>query len=326
MYKILLTGASGYIGSCVYFYLKNKYNFSLIDKNKNKNFKITVCNLNNKKKLDHILKIKKPDIVIHLAAQSLVDETINENRYILNNIKATQNLIDSMKINSISNIIFSSTAAVYFNKSTKINEIDKIKPKSHYAKTKLLCEKIINNSGLNSVILRFFNVCSSLTKPKIIGEFHNPETHLIPTLVYKNKLRKKIFIYGDNFKTLDGTCIRDYIHIRDISSAIDKSIHFLKSKKNKTSTILNIGGENKLTNLQVLKKVNKITQIDSKYDIIQKRSGDVSSLTCSIAKAKKIIKWYPKFSSIDNIIKDEIKWVDYLILNKKKRTFKNYNK
>ena len=88
MYKILLTGASGYIGSCVYYYLKNKYNFFLLDKIKNENFKIITCNLNNKKKLNYILKNRNPDIVIHLAAQSLVDESINKNKYFINNIKA----------------------------------------------------------------------------------------------------------------------------------------------------------------------------------------------------------------------------------------------
>ena len=326
MYKILITGASGYIGSCVYYYLKDKYNFYLLDKKKNENFKIIICNLNNKKKLNYILKTKKPDLVIHLAAQSLVDETINRKKYIMNNIKATQNLINAMKKNFINNIIFSSTAAIYQNKETKINELDKINPKSYYAKTKLSCENIIKNSGLNSIILRFFNVCSSIIKPKIIGEFHKPETHLIPTLVYKNKLNKKIFIYGDNFKTIDGSCIRDYIHIKDISIAINNSINFLKKNKKNTFTILNIGGQNKLTNLQVLKRINKITNIKSKYFVSKKRPGDVSILTCSISKAKRIIKWKPKFSSIDTIIKDEIKWVDYLILNKKKRTFKNYNK
>ncbi len=326
MYKILLTGASGYIGSCVYYHLKKKYNFFLLDKIKNENFKIITCNLNNKKKLNHILKIKKPDIVVHLAAQSLVDESINKNKYFVNNIKATQNLIETMKSNSIKNIIFSSTAAVYQNKNTKINELDKIKPKSHYAKTKLSCEKIIKNSGLNSIILRFFNVCSSLIKPKLIGELHKPETHLIPTLVYKNKLNKKIFIYGDNFKTIDGTCIRDYIHIKDISTAINNSINFLRNNKKNIFIILNIGGENKLTNLQVLKKINKITQKNCKFNIVKKRPGDASNLTCSITKAKKILKWKPQFSSIDKIIKDEIKWVDYLISKKKIRTFKNYNR
>lgn len=325
MYKILLTGASGYIGSCVYYYLKNKYNFFLLDKIKNENFKIITCNLNNKKKLNYILKNRNPDIVIHLAAQSLVDESINKNKYFVNNIKATKNLIEAMKNNSVKNLIFSSTAAVYQNKNTKINELDKIKPKSHYAKTKLSCEKMIKNSGLNSIILRFFNVCSSLTKPKLIGEFHKPETHLIPTLVYKNKLNQKIFIYGDSFKTIDGTCIRDYIHVKDISTAINNSVNFLRNNKKNIFTILNIGGENKLTNLQVLKKVKKITQKNCKFNIVKKRPGDASSLTCSITKAKKIIKWKPQFSSIDKIIKDEIKWVDYLISKKKKRTFKNYN-
>ena len=182
----------------------------------------------------------------------------------------------------------------------------------------------MQKQNYDSIILRFFNVCSSLKiNNKIIGEFHNPETHLIPTIVYKNLLQKKFYIYGDNYKTQDGTCIRDYIHIKDICSAIDKSINYL-FRNNKKFKIINIGSSSRNTNLEILQKIEKITKIKNIYNIENRRKGDVDLLVCSNIKAKKILNWKPQKSNIDTIIKDEISWVKVLIKNNKKRIFKNY--
>ncbi len=164
MKKILITGASGYIGSCLYFYLKKKYNVLAIDKKKNSFFKIKLCNLLNQKKIERLIKQLKPDIVVHLAGQSLVDETISKKKYYDNNCKATKNLIQAMQKNNINNIIYSSTAAVYKYKNTKLNENSMLIPKSNYAKSKLFSEKIIIKSKINYLIMRFFNACSALDK------------------------------------------------------------------------------------------------------------------------------------------------------------------
>ena len=194
--KILITGASGYIGSCLYFYLKQKFRVLGVDKINNKFKLIKKCDLTNSKKLDRFLRKEKPNLIVHLAAQSLVDETINKNKYYLNNVVATKNLVNVMKKNNLNNLIFSSTAALYKYNNKVLNEKSRINPKSTYARTKNECEKIIRNSKINSIILRFFNVCSSLQlKKKIIGEFHNPETHLIPTIVYKNLLKQQIIYW-----------------------------------------------------------------------------------------------------------------------------------
>jgi len=324
MKKILITGVSGYIGSCLFYFLKDKFKILGLDKKKTDIIPIKHCNLLDIKKLNYYLKSEKPDLVIHLAAQSLVDETINKNKYYSNNILATKNLVFSMKKNNINNIIFSSTAALYKFNNKILNEKSAISPKSTYAKTKLQCEKIIKDSNLNSIILRFFNVCSSLRiKKKIIGEFHKPETHLIPTIVYKNICKKKIYIYGNNYNTKDGTCVRDYVHIKDICSAIKKSINYLLNNNNKFE-IINISSSSKKTNFEILNTIQKITKIDNIYEVVKRRSGDVDYLTCSNSKAKLKLKWSPVYSNINRIIKDEIKWVYHLLKNKKFRKFKNY--
>ena len=162
----------------------------------------------------------------------MVDETINKEKYYLNNVEVTKKLIKSMEKNNIKNLIFSSTAAVYKPKNNKISENDKIKTISTYAKTKFKCEKLINNSNINSIILRFFNVCSSLIiNKKIVGELHDPETHLIPTVVYKN-LHKKKFICMVIIIIPLMARVLEYIHIKDICRAIEKSVKYLVKYRN----------------------------------------------------------------------------------------------
>ncbi len=324
MKKILITGSSGYIGSSLHLYLKKIFDVKGLDKKKCKYFNTAKINLLNGKKLDNFIKLFKPDLVIHLAAQSLVDETINKKKYYSNNVKATKNLIHYLKKNNIKNLVFSSTAAVYKYKNKPLKEEDTLKPISNYSKTKYECEKLIKNSGLKYIILRFFNVCSSLKiKDKIIGELHNPETHLIPTVVYKCFFNKKIYIYGNKYKTKDGTCERDYIHIKDICSAIKKSALKLLYT-HKISKVINIGSSNSISNLRIINKVKEITKLNISYKIANNRKGDIDKLGCSSIKAKKILNWYPINSNIEKIIKDEILWTKYLKKKKIKRRFKNY--
>ena len=324
MKNILITGASGYIGSCLFHYLQgDKYNVYGLDKKITNNKKIIICNLTNTSKLEKIIKIIKPEIIIHLAAQSLVDETINKKKYYLNNVEATKSLLSVMNKYSIKNIIFSSTAAVYNYKNTKLNETDPVNPKSNYAKTKLNCEKkIINNKKINSIIFRFFNVCSALTKPKLIGELHNPETHLIPTVTYKAKLKKKIYIYGDDFETRDGSCVRDYVHIEDICIAIKSALDFLI--KHKKSQIFNIGSSDGFSNFEILNAVKKSVNQILNYQIVGRRAGDAASLVCNSSKARKLLKCKFAKSNLKTIINDEFKWIEFLRTQKKKRYFKNY--
>ncbi len=305
--NILITGASGYIGQCLETYFK-KDKVILLDKKKlgyitkNKFYRI---NLLNKNKLEKLFNRQKIETVVHLAGKSLVDENTKYLNYFQNNIRATNNLLEIMKKNKTYNIIFSSTASIYKGTNKAVNEKSLKKPLSKYAKSKLKCEKIIKKKCQNYIILRFFNVASSLPKKKR-GECHKPETHLIPLFILNSLKKKTLKIFGDNYATKDGTCIRDYVHIKDICNAIYKSIRLIK--KNKIKEIINIGTNKGFSVLEILNKISKLLKVNVKYKVEKRRVGDIPYLVSDFKKSKKIIKWKPANSSLNKIIKDEILW------------------
>ena len=315
--KILITGSSVYIGGCLFEYLKKKYEVYGIDKQipklkKQKNF--FKCDLINYSKTNKIINLIKPSTIIHLAGQSTIDFIKNKKEYKKNNIIATKNILRSIKKNQIKNFIFSSTAAVYKSSNLKLTEKSILKPNNIYGKTKLSCEKEIFNSlnknNTNFIIFRFFNVCSALFSLKI-GEMHKPETHLIPILAKKFKENKQIHIYGNNYKTKDKTCIRDYIHISDIVKAFEFGIKYLK--KNNKSQIINLGTKNGFSTLEIFKKFKSFFNYKFNHPFFKKRrQGDSDKLLCDNTKAYKILKWKPKHSHILKIINDEIQWLNYI--------------
>lgn len=317
--RILITGVSGYIGSCLYNYLrkKNKFVYGL-DKIKPTRLSLIkkkdffLCNLLNQKKLKKILLLVRPTVIIHLAGQSTVDPGISIKKYFIDNVKTTENLILLMKELKISKIVFSSTAAVYKEKNSSLREEDNLKPKSNYGKSKILAENLIRkNKKLKFIILRFFNVSSSLTEP-LVGEHHLPETHFIPTLVSRSLKNQTTKVFGRNYNTDDGTCIRDYIHIKDVCSSIEKSIVYL-FKENYKSKIINIGNEVGISNLQILEVLTRKLRCKIKVLFTRRRLGDPARLVCSIDKAKKYLNWEPHNSRIEKIIIDEISWSRHLI-------------
>jgi len=189
--------------------------------------------------------------------------------------------------NNIKKFVFSSTAAVYKEKNKPLEETDTLKPNNLYGKTKLSNEKYIQKSLKNRVtkycILRFFNICSALKKYNI-GEFHSPETHLLPKVINAISNKQIINIYGNNYKTYDGTCVRDFIHIEDIVSGILKSINYLEKIN---SSIFNLRSSKEISVLDIIKKCSKLIKISPKINIYKRRKGDVSKLNCKIQKAKK---------------------------------------
>ena len=310
--KILITGCSGYIGSCLSNYLKIKGKIYFLDKDRPRSFtnikkNFFKCNLNNLKNTERVIRKIRPDVVIHLAAKSTVNHKIKKSSYILNNIKATKNLIKAMNKFDVNKIIFSSTAAVYNENKKLIKENDYLKPISNYGKTKIIEEKeIIKNKKINFIFLRFFNVAGSLTNSSI-GEFHNPETHLIPISVFSALKNKSINIFGSNYKTSDGTCIRDYVHVKDICSAIEKSIFYFKKKK---SLVVNIGSGKGTSNeddkseqddkKEQSAKDETESSIDSDYDIDEFNLDDqLSEIDQNEQNSEQIIQKSSKELNLD---------------------------
>lgn len=326
--KILITGSQGYIGSCAFEILKKKYQVFGVDKNKvkelNKQKNFYKLDLLDYKKTFLLIQKINPDLVIHLAGESTIDNISKKKKYIDNNVEVTKNLIKAINQLKIANIIFSSTAAVYGKNLNIITENSKLKPSNIYGKTKLKCEdlikKEIDHKYSNYIIFRFFNVCSSLKKEKV-GEGHSPETHLIPIMINKILKSKLVKIYGNKFNTSDGTCIRDYVHIRDIITGFQKAIKFLD--KDQKSDIFNLGTGKGFSVLTMVKSLNSIFHNKQvKYLILKKRKGDVSKLVCSFKKAKKKLSWYPKHSEVKKILLDEIYWQKLNYKNFINRKFK----
>jgi UDP-glucose 4-epimerase len=316
MIKILLTGADGYIGNCFYQLYKKKYIILPIDKSKLHNKHIVICNLIDKNKLSKIFEKFKPDVIVHLAAQSLVNDKIPFKKYKINNIDATKNLVNVMKKNNFNNIIFSSTAAVYASSDKPLSEKSKLKPLSHYAKSKLKCEKIIRKSKLNNIIFRFFNACSAVKKVNA-GELHKPETHLIPKIVWQIEHNKSVKIYGKNHKTKDGTPIRDYIHVSDICNAINLFVSEIF--KNNESHLVNVGTAKGFTVMEMIRYLSKIRKKKINVRYLEPRKNEAARLICDNKKIFKTIKWKPIKSTLNQIFKDEIYWVRYLKKTGEKR-------
>ena len=325
--KILVTGGSGYIASCFSkVACKNFVIYTLDKKNKNQflnenNITHIRCDLVDYKKIKKkVIKID-PDIIVHLAAQSTIDfMEKKKSNYFRDNIVGTKNIVKLSKLLNIQKFIFSSTAAVYKQSDKCLNEKDKLYPYNLYGRTKLQSEKLIikefKKTKIKYCILRFFNVCSALKNN--IGEFHNPETHLIPKIINSLLKDKTINIYGNKFNTFDGTCLRDYIHVKDIVSGIILSIKYLNKNK---SVIFNLGAGRTLSVSEIVDQCCKLLKKVPIIKIKKNRKGDIDKLICNITKAKHKLNWSPKNSNIRQIILDEKKWQIFLNYRKKERSF-----
>ena len=318
MKKILITGGAGYIGSHVAEVLaKNKKKFIIVDNlstgfkeliNKKVNFyKINILET---KKLKQIIIKNNIDSVIHLAGSLVIG--VGEKfpkRYYRNNVSATQSLLSACKNTSVKNFIFSSTAAVYKDKQKIVNETSKIKPKSVYGKTKVKAEKLIilncKKENINYAILRYFNVCGASPSGKI-GLCTNTASLFKNHSVALIKQKPTVSVYGNDYRTPDGTTIRDYIHVSDLAD-----IHFKilrKISQTNKSTIINCGYNRGVSVNEVVKEFKK--QSSKKIKILYKnrRPGDLAMVIANNRKLKKTIKWNPKYFKLSTIVKSCIKW------------------
>ena len=245
------------------------------------------------------------DGVIHFAGYSLVSESVkNPEKYYKNNIRGSYNLFKTMVEHNVLKIVFSSSAAVYGNpKLSSIDETCPTCPINPYGVSKLTIEKILanfdKNYGLKSVCLRYFNVIGADSLGRI-GEWHEPETHIVPNIL-KAIIKKEdsVKVFGDDYKTKDGSCLRDYINVEDLVRAHCLAFEYLK-KENK-SDIFNLGASNSTSVFDIVKLAKEITSSDIKIEIAPRRAGDPDILCANSAKANKILKWYPEKSILDSI-------------------------
>ena len=243
------------------------------------------------------------------ASLSVGESEKKPKKYYLNNVLGTKNVIKCCNQNNVKNLIFSSTCAVYKDQMKIVKESSKVKPKSIYGKTKLAAEKLIKNN-LNKkktsyAILRYFNVAGASESGKI-GQISRGDQLFKNLSISAIKTKPKINIYGGDYRTKDGTCIRDYIHISDIAK-----IHLLvlkKINKLKKSIILNCGYGDGISVLEAVKEFQKITKKKFNIQIKKRRKGDMKEIIADASKIKKFLKWKPKKNSLNNIVKSCIQW------------------
>ena len=317
---ILVLGGAGYIGShTVYELVDYGEEVVIVDNLETGHVeavhpkaKFYQGDIRNRAFIDRVFEENKIDAVIHFAANSLVGESMtNPLKYYDNNLCGTKVLLDSMAAHRIDKIVFSSTAATYGEpENIPILETDKTCPTNCYGETKLSMEKMFKWTGrahgLRYVSLRYFNACGAHESGKI-GEAHAPETHLIPLILQvPNGKREAITIYGDDYPTPDGTCIRDYIHVTDLAMAHIQAVQYLRAGN--PSNIFNLGNGVGFSVKEVIEAARAVTGHPIPAVIEGRRAGDPARLIASSEKAREVLGWNPQHDDLSKIIASAWKW------------------
>ncbi|MBE7705532.1 MAG: UDP-glucose 4-epimerase GalE [Cyanobacteria bacterium SIG29] len=321
---ILVTGGAGYIGShCVLALLEKGFKVLIFDNlstghietvNELKKYgqvDFIKGDLTNFDEINSALKSNQIEAVIHFAAFSQVGEsTTNPQKYYLNNVCGTLNLLNAMLENSVKRIVFSSTASIYGEPSyIPIDEAHPKSPINPYGKTKLMIENILDDYDqaydLKSVRLRYFNVAGADLKTRI-GEWHEPETHLIPNVLKSTFGNAKTFqMFGDDYETKDGTCVRDYINIEDLINAHLLALEYLKNGGE--TNYFNLGTNDGNSVKEVFNACQKITGKNIPVEVKSRRAGDPAKLIADNSKAKSVLNWSPK-NTLETSIKTAYEW------------------
>lgn len=317
---ILVLGGAGYIGShTVYALIEKGVDVVVIDNMEtghieavHEKARFYKGDIRDRAFVDSVLDKEKIDAVIHFAANSLVGESmVNPLKYYDNNVNGTKVLLQSMVAHGLDKIVFSSTAATYGEpEKVPILETDRTEPTNTYGETKLAMEKMFKWTdrahGLKYVSLRYFNACGAHISGKI-GEAHSPETHLIP-LILQVPLgqREYISIFGDDYDTSDGTCIRDYIHVTDLAQAHILAVDYLM--KGNESNIFNLGNGVGFTVKEVIDTARKVTGHEIPARIAERRAGDPARLIASSDKARQVLLWKPEHADLEEIISTAWNW------------------
>lgn len=317
---ILVLGGAGYIGShTVYELIDRGEDVVIIDNLETGHMQAVhpkarfyKGDIRDRTFLDSVFDKENIDAAIHFAANSLVGESmVNPLKYYDNNLCGTKVLLEAMVAHGIDKIVFSSTAATYGEpEKLPILESDKTEPTNTYGETKLSMEKMFKWTSkahnLRYVSLRYFNACGAHVSGTI-GEDHNPETHLIPLILQvPNNKREHISIFGDDYDTKDGTCVRDYIHVTDLAQAHILAVEYLC--KGNESNIFNLGNGVGFTVNEVIETARKVTGHPIPAVMDKRRAGDPAQLIASSEKARTILGWKPEHDSLEEIIASAWKW------------------
>ena len=317
---ILVCGGAGYIGShAVYQLVKAGEKVVIVDNLQtghrgaiNPATKFYQGDIRDVRILDKIFNENKIEAVIHFAANSLVGESVEKPlTYFNNNVYGMQILLESMVRNGVDKIVFSSTAATYGEpEKIPIEENDRTQPTNPYGESKLIMEKMMKwvsrANGIRFVSLRYFNAAGAVEDGSI-GEDHHPETHLIP-LILQVPLGKRdhITIFGDDYPTPDGTCLRDYIHVIDLADAHILALNYLR--EGGASNVFNLGNGQGFSVKEMIIAAQKVTGQKIKTEMGTRRAGDPAQLIASSDKAKKILGWTPQFANVEKIIETAWTW------------------
>ncbi|AFY59949.1 UDP-glucose 4-epimerase GalE [Synechococcus sp. PCC 6312] len=319
---ILVSGGAGYIGShTVNFLIKNKYTVIILDNlvyghqnlvDQVLKTKLIIGDCNDRTFLDQIFANYSIDAVIHFAAYAYVGESVTDPaKYYRNNVAGTLTLLEAMVKAEVKRLVFSSTCATYgVPQLLPIPETHPQAPINPYGKSKLMVEQMLADFdqayGLKSIIFRYFNAAGADPSGEL-GEDHNPETHLIP-LVLQTALGKRtaISVFGTDYDTPDGTCIRDYIHVNDLAEAHVLGLEYLL--EHNESQVFNLGNGNGFSVKEVIETAEKVTGKSIKAIHCDRREGDPPMLVGSAEKARKLLGWNPKYPGLEDIIAHAWKW------------------
>lgn len=317
---ILVLGGAGYIGShTVYALCEAGREVVVVDNLETGHIeavhpdaKFYQGDIADKPFLTNVFQKENIEAVIHFAAYSLVGESVEKPlKYYENNLCKTRDMLETMVENGVDKIVFSSTAATYGEpERVPILETDRTQPTNPYGETKLAMEKMFhwtgNACGLRYVSLRYFNACGAHVSGKI-GEAHNPESHLIPLILQvPNGQREFISIFGNDYPTPDGTCIRDYIHVTDLAEAHILAVDYLL--KGGESNIFNLGNGVGFSVREVIETARKVTGRPIAAKEVERRAGDPAQLIASSEKAKRVLGWNPQHDSLEEIISSAWNW------------------
>lgn len=321
--KILVTGGAGYIGSVTNALLRQKGHETVVfdnlatgHKGAVGDTKLIIGDLRNREEIEAVFNGDSFDAVVHFAALSLAGESMQKPyEYYVNNIVGGLNLLEAMRANDVATIVFSSTCAVYgYPKSLPVTEEAAIAPVSVYGSSKRMYEEILgwyeHLYGIRSAILRYFNAAGAMLDGSL-GENHDNESHIIPVAFEAATGKREFFeLFGEDYDTPDGTCIRDYIHVVDLANAHIQALEYLK--KHDKSLMVNLGVGKGYSNKEVINMVERITGKTLPVVVKDKRPGDPTSIYADNTKAREILDWVPKHSDLQTIVSSAWKWYQNL--------------